>query len=115
MLEAESEDLKIKLGQIPVLETQVAELEDKLRLANIKFQEQKKGKLGISRDIGTELLMHAEKKSGNQVSEVRSVPASDTGVSRTVHSTEPFYSSVKFILVIAVVSVLFGVIIGRQS
>ncbi|KAL3502395.1 hypothetical protein ACH5RR_036844 [Cinchona calisaya] len=107
------EELEAKNKQVLFLETQVKELEQKLQLADAKSKEKQVGGISVeSRDLGSSISTPSKRKSKKR-SEASSTQtwSSET---RTQSSEGSALMTFKFILGVALVSVIVGIILGKR-
>eukprot|EP00268_Persea_americana_P054219 TRINITY_DN618_c1_g1_i4.p1 TRINITY_DN618_c1_g1~~TRINITY_DN618_c1_g1_i4.p1 ORF type:complete len:1434 (-),score=474.80 TRINITY_DN618_c1_g1_i4:1760-6061(-) len=124
LLNAELDNLKDKLSESAESEKKIMELENQLKLAKSKSEEQAKQgiqsevKDGVevaSRDLGSMVSTPSKRKSRRR-SETLSTQTAEISSAKANQTTEePSLSmSIKFILGVALVSVIIGVILGKR-
>ncbi|KAA8526157.1 hypothetical protein F0562_007743 [Nyssa sinensis] len=116
-LKRSSEELEAKSNTVLLLEKQVKELEQKLQLADAKLKEKAdEGSPAVevkSRDIGSTISTPSKRRSKKKLeaTPAQTSSSSDTHTQTTEVSPAMNY---KFILGIALVSVIIGVILGKR-
>ncbi|ERN14901.1 hypothetical protein AMTR_s00032p00174300 [Amborella trichopoda] len=127
VVNAEVEDLKKKLSEAAGLENKISVLESKLQLANAKLED--KGTVDIQkadvknslevkyREIGLELKDTVEVKSrdiGSTVSSPSKKKSKRRAEAASTKTIEPSGMNFKFILGVAFVSIIVGIILGKR-
>ncbi|KAL4340639.1 hypothetical protein GQ457_08G015320 [Hibiscus cannabinus] len=114
------EELEAKNKEALLLEKQVKELEDKLHLAEAKLKdassaaESKDGLEAKSRDIDGLTFSAPSKRKSKKKAEASSVQTASSSSPSTAHAEASPLTTLKFVLGVAFVSVIIGVILGKR-
>ncbi|CAH9104587.1 unnamed protein product [Cuscuta europaea] len=124
-LESSLKQMEAKNNEISLLEKKVTELEQKLQFADADLKEKSVGGGSIfvkedaeakSRDIGSMAVSSPSKRKSKKKSEASTTPSASSTVTHQVRSTNEASSpfTARFILGVALVSIIIGVILGKR-
>ncbi|GAB4848183.1 hypothetical protein Ancab_002851 [Ancistrocladus abbreviatus] len=117
-----SDELEAKIQQVGLLEKQTKELQEKLQpsitVSSVKGEEgsggkQEEGTEVKSRDIGSSISTPAKRKSKKKLETSSSPTISATDGQNQTTESSPI-ATIKFVLGVALVSIIFGIVLGKR-
>ncbi|XP_042504985.1 putative leucine-rich repeat-containing protein DDB_G0290503 isoform X2 [Macadamia integrifolia] len=122
LVSAELDNLKNRSSQTIELEKKIGELENKLKFASSNAKDQ--GDLGgptalkdglevKSRDLGSTVSTPSKRKSKKRTETISPQATSSSGLHTEIHEVSPIMT-LKFIMGVALVSVIIGIILGKR-